>query len=78
MARRPVFRWNEGEQRWMAWVRFADGSRRMAVAQIAGALDGNRVDYRRSWSSTGRTSTPTVCPYRLCHLLTRRAQCRVT
>lgn len=28
MARRPVVRWNEGEQRWMAWVRFPDGSRR--------------------------------------------------
>ncbi len=28
MARRPTVRWNEGKQRWMAWVRFPDGSRR--------------------------------------------------
>jgi hypothetical protein len=28
MARRPTVRWNEGNQRWMAWVRFPDGSRR--------------------------------------------------
>lgn len=27
MARRPEVRWNEGRQRWMAWVRFPDGSR---------------------------------------------------
>lgn len=28
MASRPTVRWNEGKQRWMAWVRFPDGSRR--------------------------------------------------
>jgi integrase len=28
MAQRPTVRWNEGAQRWMAWVRFPDGSRR--------------------------------------------------
>ncbi|MCP3913849.1 MAG: site-specific integrase [Actinomycetia bacterium] len=28
MAKRPTVRWNEGKQRWMAWVRFPDGSRR--------------------------------------------------
>jgi len=28
MASRPTVRWNEGNQRWMAWVRFPDGSRR--------------------------------------------------
>lgn len=28
MARRPTVRWNEKAQRWMAWVRFPDGSRR--------------------------------------------------
>jgi len=28
MAQRPTVRWNEGKQRWMAWVRFPDGSRR--------------------------------------------------
>ncbi len=28
MARRPTVRWNEGAERWMAWVRFPDGSRR--------------------------------------------------
>lgn len=28
MARRPTVRWNAGAQRWMAWVRFPDGSRR--------------------------------------------------
>lgn len=28
MARRSVVRWNDVEQRWMAWVRFPDGSRR--------------------------------------------------
>ena len=26
--RRPTVRWSEGAQRWMAWVRFPDGSRR--------------------------------------------------
>lgn len=28
MARQPTVRWNEGAGRWMAWVRFPDGSRR--------------------------------------------------
>jgi hypothetical protein len=28
VAQRPSVRWNEGKQRWMAWVRFPDGSRR--------------------------------------------------
>ena len=28
VAQRPTVRWNEGSQRWMAWVRFPDGSRR--------------------------------------------------
>ena len=28
MAGRPSVRWNESKQRWMAWVRFPDGSRR--------------------------------------------------
>ena len=28
MAQRPTVRWNESAQRWMAWVRFPDGSRR--------------------------------------------------
>ena len=28
MAPRATVRWNEGKQRWMAWVRFPDGSRR--------------------------------------------------
>src|SRR5438270_6344303 len=28
MAKGPSVRWNEGAQRWMAWVRFPDGSRR--------------------------------------------------
>lgn len=28
MAKRPTVRWNESKQRWMAWVRFPDGSRR--------------------------------------------------
>ncbi len=28
MAQRPTVRWNEGAERWMAWVRFPDGSRR--------------------------------------------------
>ncbi len=28
MASRPTVRWNEKKQRWMAWVRFPDGSRR--------------------------------------------------
>lgn len=28
MAQRPTVRWNEGTQRWMAWVRFPDGTRR--------------------------------------------------
>jgi hypothetical protein len=28
MAKRPTVRWNEGKKRWMAWVRFPDGSRR--------------------------------------------------
>jgi hypothetical protein len=27
VAKRPSVRWNEGKQRWMAWVRFPDGSR---------------------------------------------------
>jgi hypothetical protein len=27
VARRPSVRWNEDKQRWMAWVRFPDGSR---------------------------------------------------
>lgn len=28
MAKKPTVRWNEQKQRWMAWVRFPDGSRR--------------------------------------------------
>lgn len=28
MARQPRVQWNEGKRRWMAWVRFPDGSRR--------------------------------------------------
>ena len=28
MAQRPVVRWNAGAQRWMAWVRFPDGTRK--------------------------------------------------
>ncbi len=28
MAQRPTVRWNEGAKRWMAWVRFPDGTRR--------------------------------------------------
>jgi integrase len=28
MAARATVRWNQGKQRWMAWVRFPDGSRR--------------------------------------------------
>ncbi len=28
MAKKPSVRWNESKQRWMAWVRFPDGSRR--------------------------------------------------
>ena len=28
MAPRATVRWNESKQRWMAWVRFPDGSRR--------------------------------------------------
>ena len=28
MAAKPTVRWNESKQRWMAWVRFADGTRR--------------------------------------------------
>jgi hypothetical protein len=28
MAQRPSVRWNERSGRWMAWVRFPDGSRR--------------------------------------------------
>ena len=28
MAKKPTVRWNEQKQRWMAWVRFRDGSRR--------------------------------------------------
>lgn len=28
MAQRPTVRWNEAAQRWMAWVRFPDGTRR--------------------------------------------------
>ena len=28
MAQRPTVRWNEAAGRWMAWVRFPDGSRR--------------------------------------------------
>jgi hypothetical protein len=28
MAQKPTVRWNEAAGRWMAWVRFPDGSRR--------------------------------------------------
>ncbi len=28
MAQRPTVRWNEKAGRWMAWVRFPDGTRR--------------------------------------------------
>lgn len=28
MANKPTVRWNESKQRWMAWVRFSDGTRR--------------------------------------------------
>ena len=28
MAQRPTVRWNESAKRWMAWVRFPDGTRR--------------------------------------------------
>ena len=33
MARRPSVRWNDARQRWMAWVRFPDGSRRITRAR---------------------------------------------
>ena len=36
MAQRPTVRWNESKQRWMAWVRFPDGSRRK-VERVAKA-----------------------------------------
>ena len=43
MAQRPTVRWNEQKQRWMAWVRFPDGSRRkverVQKADAQAALD---------------------------------------
>src|SRR5688500_347598 len=41
MASKPRVRWNESKQRWMAWVRFPDGSRRKVerVEQADAELD---------------------------------------
>ena len=36
MAARPTVRWNDGAKRWMAWVRFPDGTRRK-VERVAKA-----------------------------------------
>ena len=64
MARRPEVRWNEGKQRWMAWVRFPDGSRqkvervdkadanREAAFASASTLDG--APLQRSIPTTRR------------------------
>lgn len=46
MAGRPSVRWNEGKQRWMAWVRFPDGSRRK-VERVEKA-DAERDSPRRA------------------------------
>ena len=45
MARRPTVRWNETAQRWMAWVRFPDGSRRKVerVEKAAAQKDLNEL-----------------------------------
>lgn len=40
MPRRPTVRWNEGAGRWMAWVRFLDGSRRKV--ERVGKADAQR------------------------------------
>jgi integrase len=50
MARRVSVRWNEGKQRWMAWVRFPDGSRRKVerVAKVDAEADLNELLAQRA------------------------------
>jgi hypothetical protein len=45
VAQRPSVRWNESKQRWMAWVRFPDGSRRKVerVDKAAAERDLNEL-----------------------------------
>jgi integrase len=50
VAQRPSVRWNEGKQRWMAWVRFPDGSRRKVerVEKADAERDLNELLARRA------------------------------
>jgi hypothetical protein len=38
MAREPTVRWNATAGRWMAWVRFPDGTQRDQLVEIAFGL----------------------------------------
>ena len=68
MAPRATVRWNEGKQRWMAWVRFPDGSRRkverveylrtrLTNAGVPNLLGENALPYLAEWAlATGLIS----------------------
>lgn len=58
MARRgPSVRWNESKQRWMAWVRFPDGSRRK-VERASRAEAERDLDTLLSERDTARSPRP--------------------
>lgn len=52
MASKPTVRWNEKSERWMAWVRFPDGSRRKVerVEKAAAQRDLDELVARRAQS----------------------------
>ncbi len=57
MAQRPTVRWNEGAQRWMAWVRFPDGSRRK-VERVSKRDAQKDLDDLVTLRATGATVEP--------------------
>jgi integrase len=57
MARRAMVRWNEEAQRWMAWVRFPDGSRRK-VSRVDRADAEAQLNELLALRSAGEDPTP--------------------
>src|SRR5215207_2511731 len=53
MGQRPTVRWNEGNQRWMAWVRFPDGSRRKVERSERADADADLQELLARRSSGG-------------------------
>ncbi len=56
MAPRATVRWNEAQQRWTAWVRFRDGSRRKVerVEKAGAEADFNELLALRAAGLPGR------------------------